>query len=103
MLNQLRRIIKEEVQKTMDEMGARRAKLPGAPRAKLPGALSRTQKKAFLDDTDIDLDSYPYTWDKSTKTLSLAWDEAEPGEDQQYTKYIWNENFASWEEVYVED
>ena len=33
MLNQLRRIIKEEVQKTMDEMGAPRAKLPGA----LPG------------------------------------------------------------------
>lgn len=99
MLNQLRRIIKEEVQKTMDEMGA--------PRAKLPGALSRMQKKAFESETDIDLDSpdnsYPYTWDESTSTLSLAWDEAEPGEDQQYTKYIWNANEEFWEEVYVED
>ena len=114
-LNQLRRIIKEEVQKTMDEMGAPRAKLPGAPRAKLPGApraklpgaLSRMQKKAFRRDVGIDLDSpdnsYPYTWDESTSTLSLAWDEAEPGEDQQYTKYIWNANEEFWEEVYVED
>ena len=88
-------------------MGARRAKLPGAPRAKLPDALSRKQKEAFESETGIDLDSKiyldKYNWDKNTKILSLAWDEAEPGEDQQYTKYKWNKNFASWQEVYVED
>jgi len=92
MLNQLRRINKEEVQKTMDEMGAPRAKRPRA----LPGQVTDPEelKLAMKDAYGFDL---PYIPVPGNPNMALVRDMEIPGQFFPW-KYEASGPYRGWSE-----
>ena len=91
-VNQLRRIIKEEVEKTMDEMGAPRAKRPKALPVQVPDP--EKLKLAMKDAYGFDL---PYIPVPGNPNMALVRDMEIPGQFFPW-KYEASGPYRGWNE-----